>query len=334
MTTTVGVRSVTRAARGAVVREHSPRIALVAVLAIEAIYFGIASPQFFTSQNLLAIGSFSSVLAIVATGATFGVVSGAIDISVGSVVAISGFVATQQFSSTIADSVLGIGVALGIGIAVGVVNGFAVVKLRVHPIVTTLGTQGIVRGLAYVVQGSSGTVSSDQGNVTLSSVFNVMQGTTLGVPRPLLVAVAVMCVGYVVLHKTRFGLYTFAVGRNPSGARDAALPVDRIRITCLVLSGLSAGAAGWVFASAQAGLDANAAIGLELTVITAVIIGGAGFLGGTGSMIGTALGVVVLGAMTNGMGLLGISSFYQLMGQGVLLLIAVWFDALKSGGYT
>lgn len=320
-----------RLVRALASQERSARIALTVLLAAEGLYFTFAADEFLTRQNLFTIGASVAVLAIVATGATFGLISGALDISVGSTVALAGYAATR-LSDTDTRAWLSILAALGIGLAVGLVNGFVVVKLRVNPIVATLGMLGIVRGIAYYSAGGSGAAISPDS--TESSVFSVMQGDTLGVPRPLLVAIAFLACGYLVLQKTRFGLYTFAVGRNPSAARDVALRVDRLRITCLVLSGMCAGAAGWVLSSSQAGSNANAAIGLELTVITAIIIGGAGLLGGTGSMVGTALGVAVLGVMVNGMSLLGIDAYYQLMGQGTLLLVAVGLDSLRSGGYT
>jgi ribose/xylose/arabinose/galactoside ABC-type transport system permease subunit len=320
-----------RLVRALASQDKSARIALLIILATEAVYFTAASSQFLTRQNLLTIGSSVAVLAIVSTGTTFGLISGALDISVGSTVGLAGYAATR-LSATDSEAWLSILVAIGIGIAVGLVNGFVVVKLRVNPIVATLGMLSIVRGIAYYVAGGSGEAISP--NATESSVFSVMQGNTLGIPRPVLVAIVFMVCGYFVLQMTRFGLYTFAIGRNPTAARDLALRVDRLRITCLVLSGMCAGAAGWVLSSSQAGSNANAAIGLELTVITAIIIGGAGLLGGTGSMIGTGLGVVVLGVMVNGMSLLGIDAFYQLMGQGALLLAAVGLDAFRSGGYT
>lgn len=312
----------------AIVGTRSPVAALAVLLLGLVLLFSLTTSEFLTVQNFLGIGSYVAILAIISTGTTFGVVSGALDISVGSTLALAGVSATILVSNGMSVWI-SVAAALGIGLAVGAANAVAVVKLRVNPIIATLGMLSIVRGIAYWIAGGSGGAMSP----VVPEALTIMQGETLGVPRPVWVAAVTIGVGYLILQRTRFGLYAYAIGRSPEAGRAVALPVDRLRAMYLMLSGLCAGFGGWVMASAQGGLNANAGIGIELVVITAIFLGGAGITGGTGSMTGTLMGVLVVGVVANGLALMGVQAFYQLIVTGVILLIAVGLDALKTGGY-
>jgi ribose transport system permease protein len=323
------------APRVALPTQQSPRVdlgrhaGLIAFLGLEAAFFAATTPGFLTPENLLNMGRALAILAVVAIGATFGLISGALDISIGSVIALGGTTATQVDHAgwPVAIAIL---VAVGVGLGVGLVNGLTVVKLRVNPIVATLAMLGIARGVALIIDGGTGVVNAD---TTTSVEFNLMQRDFAGIPLPLILAAATMLIGHVVLAHTRFGRYAYAVGGSPRAGRAVALPVDRLRIAFLVLSGMLAGLGGWIFASMVGGVGANIAQGYELTAITAVIVGGVGLGGGRGSMFGTLLGVLILSVMVNGMTLSGVPVFYQLMGQGLVLLGAVALDARRSGGY-
>jgi ribose/xylose/arabinose/galactoside ABC-type transport system permease subunit len=216
--------------------------------------------------------------------------------------------------------------SLGFCLLVGIINGLVVTKLKVNPIVATLGMMGIARGLALIWTGARGMPIRDD-------LYNFFQGKLGVFSWPLILLVFVFIVGYVVLSHTRFGRYAFAVGGNSDASRAAAIPVDRLRISYLAISGFLAGVSGWVLASMSGAATPAAAQGYELTVITAVILGGVSLSGGRGSMTGTILGSLIIGVMVNGMTLHGIQSYYQLMLQGLVLLIAVWVDSRRSGGY-
>jgi ribose transport system permease protein len=302
---------------------------LLVFLALEMSFFGLTTAGFLTPANLLNMGGALAILAIVSVGATFGLISGALDISIGSVIALGGTVATQLEHHGW-PLPMTIGAAVLVGLGVGIANGLVVVRLRVNPIVATLAMLGIARGVALIIDGGTGVVSAD---ASTSGAFNIMQGAIAGVPLPLVAATVVVGLGYVALSRTKLGRYAYAVGGNTRSSRAAALPVDRLRIAFLALSGLLAGFAGWVFASMVGGVGANVAQGYELTAITAVIVGGVGLGGGRGTMVGTVLGVLILAVMVNGMTLSGVPVFYQLMGQGLVLLGAVALDARRSGGY-
>ena len=305
------------------------QLGLISFLALEIVVFTIITPSFFSGNNFFDIGRAVAILAIVSVGATFGLISGAIDLSVASVVALSGTVATQLALQGWPTPAL-IVMALLSGLAIGLVNGFVVVKLRVNPIVATLAMLSIARGLAFVIDGGPGAVGASR---QFPDSFRILQQEIGPVPLPVILAVVVVVLGGIVLRWTRFGRYAYAVGGSPSAGRAAALKVDRLRIGYLALSGLLAGLAGWAFASMLNGVGSQVGVGLELRVFSAVILGGVALAGGRGSMIGTVLGVLIIGVMINGLTLAGVPIFWQLMGQGLVLLAAVALDALRTGGY-
>ena len=315
----------------AVLTDRGQRSSLGVVLLIEIILFSSVARNFLTANNLLNAGQATAVLMVVSVGATFGLISGALDISVGSTIALSGTVGTKVMATGI-HPILAIAIVIGIGVAIGLVNGFVVVKLRVNPIVATLGMLGIARGIAYVLDGGSG-VLGNLGTAITDPTYTVMQKEIFEIPVSLIFAAVFAAAGWLLLSRTRFGLYAYAVGGDAESARSAALPVDRLRIMYLVVSGTCSGVAGFVLSSSQSGSSANAAFGWELIIITAVILGGVGLTGGTGSLGGTVLGVVILGLLINGMTLAGWQTFYQLIAQGGLLLFAVGLDAARTGGY-
>lgn len=317
--------------RGLVSSGRLTWVTLGAVVVAEFVIFSIAAPRFLSTTNLLNTGRATAVLMIVATGATFGLISGAIDISVGSVMALSGTIGTQIVIAGY-PAWVAVLAAIGSGVGVGLINGFVVVKLRVNPLVATLGMLGIAFGLAFVVDGGSGIA----GNLrqTTDAAYGVMKNDLVGIPMPLVFAVLFAAAGWLLLAKTRFGLYAYAVGGNAAAGRSVALPVDRLRIMYLVFSGACAATGGYVLSSALGGSGAASVPGtLVLTVVTAVILGGVGLLGGTGSMGGTILGVIVLGVLENGMTLAGWPTFYQYVVEGLLLMLAVGLDAVRTGGY-
>ena len=337
MTTVIGDRPDQEVAvwsqrlRGLVFSARLTWVTLGLVIVVELVVFTAAAPRFLSTTNLLNTGRATAVLMIVAVGATFGLISGALDISVGSVMALAGTIGTQLVIAGY-PAALAIAAAIGSGVAVGLVNGFVVVKLRVNPLVATLGMLGIALGLAFVVDGGSGVA----GNLrqTTDAAYGVMKNDLVGIPAPLVFAVLFAAAGWALLATTRFGLYAYAVGGNATSGRSVALPVDRLRIMYLVVSGASAATGGYVLSSMLGGSGAASVPGtLVLTVVTAVILGGVGLLGGTGSMGGTVLGVVVLGVLENGMTLAGWPTFYQYVVEGLLLLLAVGLQAMRTGGY-
>jgi len=311
--------------------ESGGRVVLVLFLIAELIFFALKVPGFLEVTNILSAGRYTAVFLVVGVGTTFGLISGAIDISIAGTIALSGSIGTQVMVSG-ASPFVAIGVSLLIGAFAGLLNGIVVVKLRVNPLVATLGMLGVARGTAFLIEGGGGGVVGEMFR-TFDPIFIVLQRDIFGIPLPVVFSLLVIGLGYVLLSHTRLGQYAYAVGGDPEAARAAALPVDRLRIFFLMLSGFCAGIGGWMMASMLGGTAATIAVGWELTIITAIIFGGVSLAGGIGSMVGTFLGTIILGFMVNGMNLAGWPTYHQLIAQGSLLLFAVGIDSLRSGGY-
>jgi len=250
------------------------------------------------------------------------IVSGGIDLSIGSVVALTG-VLVAQLSHQVSIPVA-VAIAIVAGVGVGAFNGAAVTLARINPFIVTLSTLSIVRGLAIRFSGGL-TQSID------SSGFDFLgRGFVLGIPFPAIVMVLLFAATAWVMGWTVFGRSIYAVGGNAQASRLAGLPVASISMTVYILSGLSA-ALGGVFLTSQLGAAApQAALGLELSVIAAVILGGTSLTGGKGTIWGTLLGVLIMGTLNNGLTLLNVRSEMQDVARGTVLLLAVGLDQLRQ----
>ena len=296
-------------------------LGLVAVYAVLVIALSLLSPYFFSVNNFLNILVAVSITGIIAVGMTMVIVSGGIDLSVGSVVAITGTVVAQLSHQT--SLPVAVGAALLIGVVVGAFNGFAITRIGINPLIATLGTLSIARGLAFVFSGGlTQTISDD--------TFGFLgRGFLLHIPFPVIVMLALFALAAYAMRNTVFGRSLYAIGGNGQASRLAGLPVQRLQITVYLLSGLGA-ALGGLFQASQLGAGApQAASGIELSVIAAVILGGTSLSGGKGTIAGTLLGVLILGTLNNGLTLLNVSSYYQEVARGLVLLLAVGLDQLR-----
>lgn len=303
------------------------RLGLGDSLGLLGIYAGLIavlswlSPYFLSLNNFLNIGVAVSTIGIIAVAMTLVIIAGGIDLSVGSVVALSG-VAVAQLSHkmSIEAAVL---CALWIGMLVGVFNGVAITRVGINPLIATLGTLSIARGLSFVFSGGL-TQSIDN-----ERFLSLGRGFVLGVPFQVLVMAALFGAVAWVMRSTVFGRSVYAVGGNAQASRLAGLAVPRVQMAVYVLSGGCA-ALGGVFLASQLGAGApQAASGIELSVIAAVILGGTSLSGGKGTIAGTLLGVLILGTLNNGLTLLNVSSYYQEVARGIVLLLAVGLDQLR-----
>ena len=293
--------------------------ALIGVLIVLVAFFTWRSPYFLTTDNLLGVGGIVSILGIMATTQTFLVVSGGIDISIGAVAAFSGVVLGRLYGGGTNVWVASI-LALLVGAAIGLVNGVLSVKLRVDPLVITLGTYSIFTGAAFIVATSTTLLISD-------SSFSFLGSGDIGrIPFPLILFLVIFVVSIFVERMTTFGRSIYAIGGNLEAARLSGIRVDRVRIVLFVLSGLSAGLAGVLLSAQLSAASANVGSAYLLSVVTAVILGGSSLKGGRGSLLGTLVAVAILGLLQNGFALLQVSSFAQTMVLGGLLIAAVVLD--------
>lgn len=298
-------------------------LGVLTALLVLIIVFAIAAPHFFTVPNLLDIARQIAVTAILGAGLTFVIITAGIDLSVGSAVGVTAFVAVS-LSLRGVPAPVALPAALAAGVVVGLVNGALVAGLGLAPFIVTLAALTYLRGVTYVGTGGTTLFSADLGYAAVGG------GVVLGVPTPVLVMVAVFAIGGYLLNRTVFGRWVFAVGGNPEAARLAGIPVRRVLVWVYVLSGLCA-AIGGVIASARLQSSVpDLGSGYELSAIAAVVLGGTSLMGGRGSLTGTFLGAAIMGVLVNGMTLLDVSSFYQQITQGAVIVVAVALDRLRS----
>lgn len=295
--------------------------ALIAVLLVMGIFFATQSEYFLTSLNIINILVSASVIGIVAAPATLLLISGNFDLSVASGAALIGVTmawGTSQFGVHVA-----LLLCVVVGLIVGLVNGVSVTVFGINALITTLAMLAILRGLALVLA---------DGQTLMLPDFSWMGNARpfLGIPLPVLIFIGVIIAYGFVMKYTVYGRSMYAIGANPVAARLAGIRTKRFVFIAFLLSASSVVIGGLILVSQLGAASPQAALGLELTVVTAVILGGASIAGGRGSILGTVLGVFILGVLNNGMTLMSIDSFWQDVAQGTLLLIAVGFDQVRQ----
>lgn len=297
---------------------------LVIIFAVVVLIVSATVPHFMTQRNLLGLMQSVVTIGIVACTMMLCLASRDFDLSVGSTVAFSGITAVMVANVT-GSIVLGIAAALLAGIVVGAINGAVIARLGVNALIATLATLQIVRGLAFIVSGGHAVGINDPG------FFDIADSAVLGVPTPVVVmAVAFVIFGFV-LNRMVFGRNTLAIGGNPEASRLAGVDVRTMRILIFTLQGLACAVAGVLLASRITSGQPNAATGLELSVISACVLGGVSLAGGRATMSGVIVGVLILGMAENVMNLLNIQAFYQYLVRGLILLAAVLLDNLRIG---
>ncbi len=283
----------------------------------------LASDEFLTGNNLANLARQVAIFGIIAVGQLVVILTAGIDLSVGSVLGLSGASTAQLLVAgmPILPAFL-IGVAIGAGL--GIVNGLLVTRAKLPPFIATLGMLGIARGIVLVTTDAQ----TIQG---LPPAFQaIANGTVFGVPNLLIVAIVVTAVMWFVLSRTVFGRYIYAVGSNPESARLAGVPVRLVTTSVYAISGLLAGLGGVLLASRLGAGIPTAGTGFELNAIAACVIGGASLFGAKGSALGAATGALIMGVLNNGGNLLAINAFYLQIAIGVLILVAVGFDQLNT----
>lgn len=300
-------------------------LGLIAVVVVMSILFSLANPNFMTPDNFRNILIAVAVVGIMSIGQCFVIISKEIDLSVGSVMGLSGLCGAYAMSAGL-HPVLGIVVALVVGSLAGLVNGFFVVFGRVSSFIVTLGMLSVARGLTYVLSGGLPILVDPR-------VMFIGQGEFLNVPVQVLILFGLVIVGQFVLKRSVLGQRVVAVGDNDEAARLSGIPLDSTRLAVFVFSGLAAGIAGVVYTAQVSVAEAQAGTGLELDVIAAVVIGGASLSGGRGSIIGAMLGAYLLGALRNAFILLALSPFLQQMSVGLVIVLAALFDQFRQGAF-
>jgi ribose transport system permease protein len=303
--------------------KSQPLVWIILVAVFLAVILSFLSPFFMTVGNMTNLSKQVSIVAILAAGQAVVIISGGIDLSVGSILALSAVVIGALIQVDV-DPLLATAAGLATGTFAGFVNGIVITRGNIPPFIATLGMLGIARGLALVI------TEGVSYQVLVPFFLYIGNAKILGLPIPLyFVLVTFLCIT-VMMHKTVFGRHVYSIGGNERVARLQGIPVDRQKVKIYALSGFLAAVAAVVMTGRLAATPPSVAQGIELQAIAAVIIGGISFVGGRGIALTALIGALIMAMITNGLNILGISSFYQQVLIGIVIIAAVWLDNLKS----
>lgn len=310
----------TKAKRSELFRKLGPLIALIVLVTVVT----FLNTNFISPTNLLNLLRQVSVNALIAFGMTFVIITGGIDLSVGSTLALSGALTAGIIAAGV-PPVVAIFAGLLIGAALGLLNGIVITKGKVAPFIATLATMTIFRGLTLVyTEGNPITGFSDDFTFLFFG-----RGYLFGIPFPVVLMAIAFGILFVLLHKMTFGRKTFAIGGNENASYIAGIKSDRVKYTVYAISGMMSALAGLILTSRLNSAQPTAGTAYELDAIAAVVIGGTSLAGGKGRIVGTLIGALIIGTLNNGLNLLGVSSFYQQVVRGIVIIIAVLLDRKK-----
>jgi len=294
-----------------IIRRYGILIGLIGLITA----FSILSERFFTISNMLIVMRQTSIVAFLAVGMSFVIIGAGIDLSVGSVLAFSGAVGAGVMQN--GGIFFGILAGLALGTALGAFNGIVITKLKIPAFIATLAMMAIARGGTLVY--------TDGRPITgLPSSFAFLGRGYIGnVPFPIILMLIIFILAYIILKLTRFGRYVYATGGNINAARASGIKVDNVIISTFAISGFLSGLTGMVLASRLNSAQPTAGVGYELDAIAAVVLGGTNLFGGEGELWGTLVGAFIMGILNNGLNMLDVSSFYQQVVKGIVILIAV-----------
>jgi len=296
---------------------------LLAFYLFVAILFSTLSPWFLSFDNMMSIGANMAFIGLMCALQTPLIIAGGLDLSVAAVAGLSGVVVALLHAAGINIAVACL-IALALGAAIGSLNGLLAVRLGLNPLIATMGTMSVIGGLALVLTGGLTKPLMNPG-------FNwIGSGRLLGLPVPLILMLLVYIALGWILARTRFGRFVYAAGSNPEASRLVGVPVERTLMTLYTLSGVSGAASGLILAAMLYAAAPDAAGQHLLTVIAAVILGGTSLFGGRGTIWGTLLAVLLLGTLNNGLTLMDVSSFWQDVTRGTVLLLAVGLDQIRT----
>jgi ribose transport system permease protein len=300
-------------------------LGILPVLLLIGLLFSVMTPNFATPENLLNIMRQASINIVLATGMTFVILTGGIDLSVGSILGTTAVVALVV-SVTPGLGWAALPVALFAGLVLGLINGVLVAYVGLSPFIVTLGSYTTVRGLAYLFANGTSIINNDLGFAWIGNDY-------FG-PLPWLVwiAIAVVGIAWFILRRTVLGVRVYAVGGNEQAARLTGIKVGGILLFVYAFSGLLAGLAGVMSASRLYSANGTLGTGYELDAIAAVVLGGTSLTGGVGSVLGTLIGALIIAVLNNGLTILNVSFFWQLVIKGVVIIVAVTVDRLRTRG--
>jgi len=292
-------------------------------LVLFSIIISFLSDRFMTSSNIFNVLRQTSVNAVIAVGMTFVILTGGIDLSVGSTFAFSGAVAAYLVGSG-SNPFIALIAALLVGTIIGMTTGFIISKGRLQPFIVTLAMMTIFRGATLVF--TDGKPISAGYELNAEKFSAIGNGYSFGIPNPILIMVVVLGTGYFILKHTTIGRYVYAIGGNEEATKLSGVNIHRVKLFVYGISGMLAALAGVIITARLSSAQPTAGTGYELDAIAAVVLGGTSLAGGIGSVFGTIVGALIIGILNNALNLLNVSPYYQLLAKGLVILIAVLLD--------
>jgi ribose transport system permease protein len=293
------------------------------------IIFSIVAKNFFTMRSILSLALQTSTITLMGIGVTFAIITGGIDLSIGSVVALTGTVAVMVALAGVPIWLSWI-VGMLVGGFVGYLNGLMITRLKLPPFIATLGMMMVARGVALTITNASAFPAPEGFGVLGNGTIFGTGPKFPGISYPVLIMIAVAIIFHVILKNTRIGRYTYAVGSNEEAARLSGINVRQVKIISYIICGLLAGLVGIILASRMVTSQPNSAVGYELNAIAAAVIGGTSLMGGVGTVAGTVIGSFIIGILTVGLTMAGANYFMQQIVIGLVVIGAVTFDQLRS----
>ena len=281
-------------------------------LIVFSVIVAFINSRFMTTSNILNILRQTSINAVIATGMTFVILTGGIDLSVGSILGFSGAVAAMMLASGV-DSIIAIPVALIVGLVVGALNGVLISKGKLQPFIVTLATMTMLRGATLVFTDGKPIGTGFEANSKLFAWFG--NGYVLGIPVPIIVIIVTFLVALFVLTQTKIGRYVYALGGNEEATKLSGISTDKVKIFVYAISGMMAALAGIIITSRLSSAQPTAGSGYELDAIAAVVLGGTSLAGGTGTIVGTMIGALIIGVLNNALNLMDVSSYFQMLAK-------------------
>ncbi len=298
---------------------------ILIALVVLCVVLGLANPVFFTFGNAMNVLRQITLVAIMAVGEAFIIITGGIDLSVGSTMTLSGIMIAFFVAAGI-DPTVALVLTLGVGLLCGFCNSLLIVKLNLNAFITTLATMNIIKGFAYLVTGGL--------PIKFDSYINFIGNGTIGgaggVPISVIIMFVVVIIGHIVLNRTVFGKKVFAVGGNERAAKLSGIRTERVKYSVYSIAGVLCALAGAICVCNLSIADNSSGNGMEMDVIAAVVIGGASLAGGKGSIIGVLIGAAIMGVLKNGFVLLQFSTYWQMITLGAVIIVAVVLDGLRN----
>ncbi|WCG34369.1 ABC transporter permease [Enterococcus dispar] len=299
-------------------------IGILGVLILISIVMAVVSPNFLVYGNIISVLRQVSNNMYLALGMTLVIILGGIDLSIGSIVAMSGTIIVGLIVNSGLPLIPAILIGLLLGVVVGFLNGIVIANFKVPAFIVTLATMNVAKGIAYVYSGGRSTRITDP-------IFNMIGGGYLGpIPLPVIYMVILIIIFSTLLNKTKFGTYVYAIGGNRESARLSGVPIKKVEVAVFTISGLLAAFSGLVLCSRMFSGQPSVGEGYEMDAIAACVLGGVSMSGGQGRISGTVIGALVIGIISNGLNLMGVSSFWQLIVKGIIIVIAVLIDSQKG----